>query len=187
MSTKKVVLPGEFLATEEEFVPGKNAFDDEEGNVFSGSLGSVETDSTTKEISVKPSVGLHKLKRGSIVYGRVALVKDNSLTVNLLRDPDKAERQILAPSVAMLPVRSVSREYVRNLKDFFKIGDIVKARVDKIIHVGIDIATNDPDLGVIKAFCSRCRHPLYLFGTSLKCMSCGSTENRKIARGYLVK
>ena len=183
---KKIVLPGDFLSTEEEFVPGKNAFDFK-GDVYSSSIGSVSEDSKTKEISVKPSIELHKLGRGSPVFGRVDLVKENSVSIILCKQPGKEERQIIVPSMAMLPIRNVSRDYVESLKECFKIGDLVKARVSKLIPNGIDIETNQPDLGVIKAFCSICRKPLHLFGTSLKCMNCGSTEKRKIVKGYLVK
>ncbi len=183
---KRLVLPGEFLSTEEEFVPGANAFDSE-GNVYSGSLGFVEADSKTKEISVRPSIGLHRLKPGSIAFGRVSLVKENSVSLSLDASPSAEGRQIIAPRGAMIPVRNVSADYVKSLKDCFKIGDIVKAKVTKVLPSGIDLATDHPDLGVVKAFCSNCRKPLHLFGASLKCMSCGSTEKRKIARNYLVK
>ena len=181
-----MVLPGDFLATEEEFGPGKNAFDSE-GNVYSGSLGFVETDSKTKEISVTPLTELHQLRRESLVLGRVMLVKENSVSIALCKNPEKEQRQVIAKRMAMLPIRNVSRDYVDKLRDCFKIGDIVRARVSKILPIGIDLATNQADLGVIKAFCSRCRHPLYLFGTSLRCLNCGISEKRKIAKGYLVK
>ena len=186
-SETKVVLPGEFLSTGEEFVPGRNAFDSG-SNVYSNTIGFVQADNKTKEISVKPAVELHALKRGSIVLGRVGLVKENSVLIGLCKSPGSEERQILASGRAFLPVRNVSREYVENLSQCFKIGDIVKARVSEILPGNnIDLETNQPDFGVLKAFCSRCRKPLHLFGTSLRCINCGSSEERKIAKGYLVK
>jgi len=182
---KKLVLPGEFLSTEEEFVPGKNAFDSD-GNLYSGSLGHVEEDNKTKEISVKPVIPLQMLRPGSIVFGRVSFVKENMVSVSLGKNP-KDMRQIVAPTSAMLPVRNVSHEYVESLRGCFRIGDIIRAKVAKVFPAGIDLATDHPDLGVIEAFCSRCRQPLHIFGHSLKCMSCGHTEVRKLASGYLVK
>lgn len=184
---KKTVLPGEFLSTEEEFVPGKNTFDSG-GDIFSGSIGTVETDSKTKEISVKPAIDVHKIRRGQIVYGIVSFMKETRVAVNICASPVSGERTVVTPTNAMLPVRNVSREYVEKLRDCFRIGDIVKARIEKILPgPNLDISTNHPDLGVVKAFCIRCRKPLHLFGHSLKCMSCGNTERRKLARGYLIK
>jgi len=176
---KKVVLPGEFLSTEEEFEPGKNAFESD-GNIYSGSLGSLETDSKAKEISVRPAVERHVVGKGSVLLGRVSLVKENSVMVELCKDPDN-KAPIISHGMAMLPVRNVSRDYVEHLRDCFKVGDLVKVKVSKILPNGIDVATNEPDLGVVKAFCSRCRRPLEAFGQGLKCLSCGSTETRKIA------
>jgi len=183
----KMVLPGDFLATEEEFAPGKNAFECR-SNVCSTSIGVVQPNSKTKEISVKPYIELNPIKPGSIVLGKVGIVKENSVSITLCRTPDNKERQFFSSGNAMLPVRNVSREYVENLKECFKVGDIVKARVSKILQGNnIDLETNLPDLGVVKAFCSRCRKPLHIFGTSLKCLNCGNSETRKIAKGYLVK
>lgn len=187
MEKKKVVLPGEFLGTEEEFVPGKNAFDSE-GEILSGSLGNVEWDNKTKEISVNPVVKHTPIHRDSIVLGRVDLVKENSVSIELCRNADEKDGQVVVPSRAMIPVRNVSRDYVEKLRDFFKAGDIVRARISKVLPGGnIDLSTEELELGVVKAFCSKCRKPLYLFGSSLRCMNCGSSEKRKIAKGYLVK
>jgi len=183
--TEKLVLPGEFLSTEEEYVPGKNAYECE-GEVCSGSTGHVEINSKTREIGVKPIKQMQALKVGSIVYGRVTLVKENSLTISLCQPPEGA-KQIIGQSGAMLPVRNVSRDYVESLRDCFKIGDIIKARITKLTPQAIDVSTNEPELGVVKAFCSRCREPLHIFDRSLRCLSCGNSEPRKIARGYLLR
>lgn len=182
---EKVVLPGEFLSTEEEFVPGKNAFECE-GNVCSGSSGFVETNQKSKEISVRPVKERALLKVGSVVLGVVALVKENSLTV-VLKQPLEGPKIVISQASAMLPVRNVSRDYVESLKECFKIGDIVRVRITKLTPQAIDVSTNEPDLGVVKAFCSRCRKPLHLFDRSLRCLSCGGRETRKIARGYLLR
>ena len=182
---EKLVLPGEFLSTEEEYVPGKNAYDCD-GDVCSGSTGHIETDAKTKEISVKPIKEMQPLKEGSIVYGIVTLVKENSLKISLCQPPE-GQKQVIGQSNAMLPIRNVSRDYVESLKDCFKIGDIVKAKITKLTPIAIDVSTNEPVLGVVKAFCSKCRKPLHLFGHSLRCLACGRSEPRKAAKGYLVR
>jgi len=87
----------------------------------------------------------------------------------------------------MLPIRNVSTRYVERLKDEFKIGDLIKAKVVKASSLGIDLATDDFSFGVVKAFCSKCRHPLQLFGQSLRCLNCGSSERRKVSSDYFVK
>ncbi len=183
---KKVVSPGEFLSTEEEFIPGKNTFE-ENGEIFSGSTGLVVEDLKSKEISVKPSSEPVKIRPGSVIFGRVEVVKDSSVLVEM-QNVYGADKKVFTSSFAVLPVRNVSRDYVERLRDFFKVGDLVKARVAKILPGNnIDLETNSPDLGVVKAYCSRCRNPLQLFGSSLKCLKCGNTEGRKISKDYLLK
>jgi len=88
---------------------------------------------------------------------------------------------------AMLPIRNVSRQYVESLRDNFRIGDLIKAKIARAGPLGIDLTTAEPGLGVIKAFCTRCRHPLHLFGRTLKCLGCGHTERRKVSKDYLLK
>lgn len=183
---KNLALPGDFLSTEEEFVAGKNAFDSD-GNIYSCSAGTIEADSKTKEISVKPAKEMHAVMPGSIVVGRVDFVKENAVNVEICNVAG-GERLVISQSAACLPVRNVSREYVEKLRDCFRTGDLIKARVAKVLPGNnIDLETNYPEFGVIKAFCSRCRQPLHLFGPSLKCLRCGSTERRKISRDYLLK
>jgi len=181
-----LALPGDFLSTEEEFVAGKNAFDSE-GNIYSCSTGFIETDSKLKGISVKPAKEIQAVRPGAIVLGRVDFVKENAVNVEICNVAG-GERLVISQSAACLPVRNVSREYVEKLRDCFRTGDLVKARVAKILPGNnIDLETNSPEFGVVKAFCSKCRQPLHLFGPSLKCLRCGSTERRKISRDYFLK
>ncbi|MBN2067453.1 MAG: exosome complex RNA-binding protein Csl4 [Candidatus Diapherotrites archaeon] len=183
---KKRVLPGEQLSTEEEFEPGPNTYADD-GNVYSASLGTVSVDSRHKSIDVESDRKLNTLKPGTVVYGSVFLVKESSVIVSLRQCPDKEDRRVISQGNAMLPVRNVSRDYVKSLRDNFRIGDLVKAKVSRASPLGIDLSTVDNDLGVIKAFCSKCRKPLHLFGHSLRCLSCGSREQRKLSSEYLLK
>lgn len=183
---KQKVLPGEFLCTDEEFVPGANSYS-ENGAVFSGAAGAVNTDQRLKKIDVFPRKEVRLLQRGAAVFGRVTLVKENSALVSILPEPDAGNKTVINMTNAMLPIRNVSSEYVENLRDEFRIGDIIRAKVTKASSLGIDLATDAPGFGVVKAFCTRCRHPLHLFGNSLRCLNCGAHEKRKISSDYLVK
>ena len=183
---KKTVLPGEFLSTEEEFEAGKNAFPDN-GEILAAAIGEVVEDSKQKTVSVQGQKNVSSIRPGDLVLGVVQTVRDNSVTLSIIPQPIEGGRKILAHTRASLPVRMVSRDYVERLKDEFKIGDFVRAKVAKVEVAGIDLRTDEPDLGVIKAFCSRCREPLHLFESQLKCLSCGSNEKRKISQDYTLK
>ena len=182
----KRVIPGDFLSTEEEFEPGRNAFA-EAGEIFSNSVGTVQEDNRQKTVSVKADVDVSSIKPNDVVFGEVMLVKDNSVGLSIFTETSHGSRKVLVNTYASIPIRLVSRDYVKNLKDAFKIGDLVKAKVFSVKPFGTDVKTNEPELGVVKAFCSKCRKPLHLFGRQLKCLSCGSSERRKISSDYLLK
>ncbi|MBN2127603.1 MAG: exosome complex RNA-binding protein Csl4 [Candidatus Diapherotrites archaeon] len=178
-----VIFPGKSLCIEEEFLPGKNVFI-ENGELKSSAVGKEETDSKNRVVSVKAGKAKEMLKEGSIVYGRVASVKDSNALIELF----SAENgEVLAPSFATLMVSQVSSAYVDSMKSVVRIADIIKAKVSEINPQGINLSINSPELGVIKAYCINCRYPLRLFDSELKCVKCASVQKRKFSKDYLIK
>ncbi len=183
---KKPVLPGDFLGTEEEFEPGKNAFE-EQGQVFSSAVGKAVFDSGQKTVQVLPNRELRPIEVGAIVVAKVVLVKSNMVMVELLQAEKDGLKMVFGQSFAVLPARNISRHFIKNLRNAFKIGDLVKAEVATVTSYSIDLRTNKPELGVIKAFCAVCRSGLQLFGSELKCVSCGNPAERKLSTEYLLR
>jgi len=187
MSNKNIAVPGDFLSTEEEYIPGKNTYVSEEGDVCSDSLGKSEIDNTEKSVSVDSLKNVEMLDVGTTVYVKVSMIKPNSVFVEIIAAEKDGKKRVVPGAMAAIPVRNISRDYVEKLGDFFGVGDIVKAKVSFYAPYGTDLTTSEHDLGVIKAFCKKCRKPLYLFGKQLKCRSCGSNESRKISNDYMLK
>ncbi len=144
------VFPGSPLTVEEEFAPGRNAFVDDNGNVLSNSIGSASFDESAREVHVQPhGKAVRPLEVGSIVYGRVILVKDSVVVVGMaLAEKDGVKKKIFDTS-ATINIARVSSGYVRSLGDYFKIGDYIKARVVDVNTYGVELATNEQGLGVI--------------------------------------
>jgi len=178
---EKIVVPGEFICTEEEFAEGKYSYESD-GKLYSTILGKPESSKEYRDVSVKGAKNIRSLRRDDIVYGRVMLVRDNSVGIEMLSaEGSSGERIVIGNSFASIMVRNVSQSFIRNLKAEFKIGDIVTAKVDSIKPYGIDLRTNERDLGVVIGFCSKCRTRLENAGNEFKCIACGSNEHRKIA------
>ncbi len=178
-----LVFPGQFLAVEEEYASGANTYLDEEGRVFSQALGVPTFDEHNHEVNVqkiaKPVV---PLDIGSIVLGKVALVKDNMLVLELLRaEKGGVPRKILQGSASVM-ISRVSPNFVKSLDDLFCIGDLVRAKVVEVNPYGVELATAEPMLGVVKAYCSNCRFALEEFEEILKCANCNAVEKRKMAK-----
>jgi exosome complex RNA-binding protein Csl4 len=79
----------------------------------------------------------------------------------------------------VLPVTAIKPEYVREVKDEVRIGDILKAKVQKIMKSGVDISIMDHDCGVVCAFCPRCRQKMDLKDKVFIC-KCGWKDYKKI-------
>ena len=185
---KKVVFPGDFLSKEEEYSLGKNVFVDRKGNICSATVGKAEFNNEFKRVNVeKENKRIELVSKNSIVFGRVKRVKDNFVVIELLKAEENGKKATYLNSTAVIPISSAERGFVKDLSEKFKIGDIVKAKVKEVGLRGIELITEFPELGVIKAFCVKCRKPLHLFGGNLKCLNCGNTETRKLSNDYWLK
>jgi len=185
---KKLVMPGDFLTTEEEYSSGINTFLNDDGSVCSDSVGVLGFDDKKREVLVQKKSRIVKVAGvGSIVFGRVLLVKDNMLVLELLSAEHNGEERRLLHSSGSVMVSRISSFFVKRLNDEFKIGDFVKARIVESNTYGVELSTNEPDLGVIRAYCSNCRQELGLFAGKLKCTNCGSIEGRKLSSDYSLK
>lgn len=146
----ELVFPGSPLTVEEEFAPGKNAYVDDEGNVLSAAIGSAAFDEQAREVHVQTrGKSVHTLEAGSIVFGRVILVKDSVVVVGMAHAEKDGVKKKIFDTSATINIARVSSEYVRSLGDYFKIGDYIKARVVDVNSYGVELATNEQGLGVI--------------------------------------
>ncbi len=177
---KKLVLPGDHLASCEEGEAGQNTFT-EKDEMYSSTYGEPEYNEGV--FSVK--------RRGRNV--RIPQVDDKVYCLITRADPNKARAVCMLESevdkkergaeiVAVLPVTNISRERVDKTRDAVRAGDIIKARIYKIGQKKseIDISIYGKDFGVIKAFCGKCRSPMNLNDTIFVCSHCGWKETRKI-------
>ena len=183
---ERIVLPGEFLGTEEEYIAGPGTRV-ENGRIYSIHCGSVEV-TRDKQVVVHPKVQAPGvLREGMTVYGRVEEIFEPIALVRV--EPTEAEevRQSPSESYCVLHAMRIAPRYVENVRDEVRIGDVIKAIVEKLERGEVLLSTKAPGLGVVKAFCSRCRAPLPLRKAEpsvLKCERCGSTERRRVSDEY---
>ena len=184
VKTGDFVVPGDFLATAEEFVPGDGAYE-EGGKIYSSSTGVVLVDVQTKHISVFSRIaGPPALKRGDVVVGRVEEVRDQTANVYIGVLRGREDRELPLPNMGTVHVSQVHTGYVKEMRRQFKPGDIVRARVLNARREPVQLSTAGDDLGVIVAACSRCRVPLEREDSKLRCPECGNVEFRKLASDY---
>ncbi len=184
VKTGDFVLPGDFLATPEEFLPGEGAHE-ENGKVYSSSVGIVLLDVRTRKVSVfSRTKTLPILKPGDLVIGRIEEVRDQFATVFLCCMLGKEDRELPPPRLGILHISKVQRGFVKDLSSLFRAGDVIKAKVLEVRPESVHLTVQDRALGVIYALCSKCRKPLDREDTKLKCPSCGNVETRKLSTDY---
>ncbi len=184
IKTSDFVIPGDFLATAEEFVPGDGAYE-ENGKIYSSCTGVVLVDVRTKHISVfSRTLGPPALKRDDVVVGRVEEVRDQSANVYIGVLRGREDRELPLPNMGSIHVSQVNTSYVEEMHQQFKLGDIVRARVMNARRAPVQLLTAGDDLGVIVATCSRCRALLEREDSKLRCSECGNVEFRKLASDY---
>jgi len=184
IKTGDFVVPGDFLATAEEFVPAEGAY--EEGDkIYSSCTGVVLVDVRTKHISVfSRTSGPPTLKRGDTVLGRVEEVRDQSANIHIGILKGREDRELPLPNMGTVHVSQVHTGYVKEMRRQFKPGDIVRAQVMNASREPVQLSTAGDNLGVVVAACSRCRTPLEREDSKLRCPECGNVEFRKLASDY---
>jgi exosome complex component CSL4 len=170
----KLVLPGDFIATEEEFAPGTNTHE-KDGEIKASIIGIADFDQQTKEAKVKGKTIL-PLKEGDIIIGRVVKVNEKMASINIL---SSEQARAIIISTGQIPVRNASQSYTEDMRKCFGLGDYVKAKVVMASRLAIDLATNEKGLGVVEAYCKNCRNRMEFNKDKMICLKCGSVEERK--------
>ena len=176
-----LVVPGERLGVIEEFIPDSGTYV-KDGVIYSKIVGRALLDLLNKRVSVYP-LGNGELipKVSSTVVGQIGNAQSDNVLVRIF----KIENKMLSGEFSgILHISDVSDRYIDSMNDVCKPGDIVRAKVisgkNRIFH----LSTNDKNLGIVYAFCSRCGNLLEPQRYELRCPKCGSIENRKIAPDY---
>lgn len=175
--------PGELLGTEEEYILGQGTYN-ERSDIRAALFGELRVDQE-RRMSIKSTTAIPTtIKLGMVVYGRVEEIFEPVALVRIDPISTGKERQVQDQFYCVLHVSRVRMGYVRNIKDEVRIGDIIKAVVDEIKNGDIHLSTKRGGMGVIKAFCSKCRLPLEQKDQVLECGNCGGKEKRKLGSPY---
>lgn len=176
-----LVVPGERLGVIEEFIPDSGTFV-KDGVIYSRIVGRSLVDLQNRRVSVYPATeGAVVPKVSSIIIGQIGNAQSDNVLVRIFKVGNK---RISGEFGGILHISDVSDRYVNSMNDVCKPGDIVRAKVisekNRIFH----LSTNDKNLGIVDAFCSRCGGLLEPERYELRCPKCGNVERRKLAPDY---
>jgi len=182
MEDKKTrVAPGSIVGTEEEFVSGAGTYA-QDGSIFAAIAGELVNDN--RMLSVKQEAMLVPLRVGINVVGVIDNITEPVALVVVEGQDSTDSRFSKSNAYVVLHASRIKRGYVKNVRDEYRIGDIIRAKISEEKNGEYHISTEDEDCGCLKAFCSSCRHGLDKKPTGLECPACGRRENRKLAKDY---
>lgn len=179
-SGKKVALPGDLLAYPEEFLPGKNAY--EEGDAVRARLsGVVEKDLSKREVAVRPVVSPRGLKVGDVVVGQVEAAMTSTAGVRITW-VNGVEMPAGIPGTIFTRGERGGRGERRT---YVKLADVVRARVGSMLNGMNQLSIDEPHMGVLAGLCTVCGAPLPKGdGYRTSCENCGNVEERKFADDF---
>ena len=176
-----LVMPGERLGVIEEFIPDSGTYV-KDGVIYSKIIGRSLLDLQNRRVSVYPvTEGAVVPKVGTIVIGQIGNAQCDNVLVKIFRI---GKKKLTGNFGGILHVSDVSDRYVDSMSDVCKPGDIVRAKVISEKNKMFHLSTNDKNLGIVHAFCSRDAALLEQERYDLKCPKCGNVERRKIAPDY---
>ncbi len=180
---ERVVLPGDIVASADEYISGEGAYDDSQGNLRASVVGRPGFDKKERIARVGARNAPRLLKKGDIVVGRVEDIRNKLVFIEVaaVRGSDRA---ITGPKRVSLHISKLAAEFLNDFSGKLRIGDIVRGEVIQV-EPHLQIATVGDDLGVISSQCPKCGSSLKRKGPgSLSCEECELEWSKKLAKDY---
>ena len=167
-------LPGEKIATIEEYLPGNNTFED--GNVIrSSSVGTIDFNKVEQIVSVQNKKSVTMPQIGDIIIGTVEATLGSMIAVSIKYFNDiKIDTNV----ECICTIRHLRKKNVALVKDIVKLKII--SHVNGTIHAGID----EHDLGVLFTKCRKCFGKVVKVRDAVKCSDCGWIDDRKLSSDF---
>jgi len=136
--TKKIVVPGEKITSDDKFLPGEGTMKQGK-DIKALRFGLYEENG--RLVKVIPLSGIFMPRRGNVVIGKVMDITFNGWIID-----------IDAPYQSFLPLSECPR-YVnkRDLQDYLDIGDMVVAKISGVKSKGVDLSVLSRGLGKIES------------------------------------
>ena len=175
------VLPGDKLATIEEFSPGQGSAIARD-NVISIVIGKASPDMVNRTINVKTDkrIGIGVPATGDYVVGKVQSAQPSIAQVQIEALNDSPSYKQFT---GMLSMRDERR---RRTSSPIKAGDIVRARVLSTKNAIFQLTVDGPNCGVLYTVCCNCGKDVFAISRDrVKCRECGWVDERLLSEDFV--
>ena len=167
-------LPGQRIASIEEYEAGRNTFDDGD-SVRSAVVGTVAADRENRTVSVSKTQRQLIAEAGDIVVGTVAATMAFRIAVRIDYINGARTR---AGVECTCSTRNMRRRTVA------LVGDVMALKVLACRNGDIHATVSGPQLGVIFTKCRKCGQPVMRHRDAVKCKECGWIDEREISSDF---
>ena len=169
------VLPGDTLATIEEYAAGNNTYDDGE-MIRSTIVGESDIIKNERIVNVKNQELRKFPETDDIIIGTVEAVMGSMIAVLIMFINSKPVKSYVE---CICSTRNIRKRNIALVKDLVKVKIIGK--LNGAIHATI----NGPELGVLFTKCRKCGDNVKPLRDIIKCTECGWTDDRKLSSDFL--
>jgi exosome complex component CSL4 len=181
--TRTPILPGDRIASIEEFEAGKNTYVSD-GTVRSTAVGTRNYDFKKRLAKIDKINAPMLPKIGDIVVGYIEMLFGSMMSVRILYIDQK---QSIAgfSAIASARINASGRERDRRTRIIFRAGDIIRGRIISLLNSSIHITIDEKEFGVMYALCFNCGgDTVRVNNNNIKCIECGVNEDRKLTIDY---
>ncbi len=174
------ILPGEQLASIEEFEGGKNTYITADGTVRSAAVGTKVYDLKRRTVKIEQKNSPMLPKVGDVVVGFIDMLFSSMISVKILYINNKKSDS------GYSAIASIRLGGGRDRRDrpIFRAGDIVRGRVVSLLNSTVHLTVAEKEFGVLYALCFQCGGDTVRINDSIKCIECGAYEPRKLTNDY---
>lgn len=170
----KFVLPGDRIASIEEYEAGIDAFDDGDA-VRAMVVGDMETDNTNRMAHIRRRTRQEVPNPGDMVIGTVAAVMNVMMAVSV---------KYINGHPTTSSVECICSTRNMRLKNVALVNDVIMLRIVSHLNGTIHANMDDPITGVLITRCVKCGGEVVPVRDVVKCVECSWIDERKLSRKF---
>ena len=171
---EKQKIPGERLASIEEYLPGENTFEDDDV-IRATTIGNINLDSTERLASINSQTQITVPKVGDVIIGVVEANLPSMIAIMIKYVNGKKV-------VADLECVCVTRHLRK--KNIALAQDVVKAEIISHINGTIHASIDSQEFGVLFTKCRKCFGTVVKMRDAVKCKDCTWIDDRKLSSDF---
>ena len=167
-------IPGEKIASIEEYLPGENTFEDDDV-IRATTVGDIKLDSSERLASINRHKQITVPQVGDIVIGVVEANLPSMIAIMIKFVNGKKVNSDLECICVTRHIRK---------KNIALAQDVVKAEIISHINGTIHATIDSQELGVLFTKCRKCHGTVVKMRDAVKCKDCGWIDDRKLSTEF---